>query len=415
MKCTMNNKLTAKQVEKLQTPKLHPIGDGLYLKITPTGIKSWVHRYQLNGKRRAMKLGVYSEQGMSLAKARVKVASNTILISEGKDPLEIRNLETFEQNKPSKPTFDDCVEGAISKRRDEWKNPKSEAQWRSSLKTYASPLIGGLPVDEITVHHILKVLQPIWNSKTETATRIRSRIEIVLNWAKAMKYRSGDNPAIWRGDLQELLPKPSLIQKIIPHKALPYEEIGNLIKILRTKKSITAKALEFTILTGVRTEDTLKARWEEIDIEKRIWSIEGDRMKGKKSMHKKEDHVVPLSDQAISLIKSIPQTGGWLFPSPQKNKEHLSNNAMLGFLHKQMKCDDTVHGFRSTFRDWVAEETEVDNTVGEMAIAHKIKNKAEASYRRRKLLKRRALLMQSWADYCDGKRSPSLLHVKESY
>lgn len=389
-------KLTVKGIDNLKKTGFYTDGDGLCLSVKKSGSKSWVHRYQLNGRRRDMGLGSYPE--ISLRQARDMVEDNRRLLEQGVDPLSA----TEEQSKVL--TFDDCAREVIETKRPEWKNPKSEAQWTSSLKMYASPVIGKLPVEDVSLEHILKILKPIWVTKTETATRVRNRIEIILNWAKVMKYRQGENPAAWRGNLDSLLAKPSKVSVPKSHNALPYSQMSEFMLDLKSRDSLSSLCLQFTILTAARTSEALAASWDEID--GNVWTIPAKRMKAAKG------HKVPLSAQTMKILEQLPFKEGWLFPSNHHGK-HLSNMAMLVLLQRYMgRPDLTVHGFRSTFRDWTAEETHTANIVAEMALAHIIKDGAEAAYRRGDLLKKRAKLMQSWADYCDLKPSAKVRSIR---
>ena len=392
------NKLTARGVDNLNEQGMYADGNGLYLKVTKTGSKSWVHRYQINGRRRDMGLGNLKDT--SLKEAREAVGDNRKLIRKRLDPID--------QRTPSDaiPTFNECATRVIASKKSEWSNPKSAQQWKNSLKNYASPFIGKTPVDQITTDSVMKVLTPIWNTKTETASRVRNRIEIILDWAKVKKYRKGENPAMWRGQLEHLLPKPSKVQKVQHYSAMPYEEISDFMAELHTKTTISAKALQFTILTACRTSEAIGASWDEIDMDKRLWTIPAERMKMDKP------HTGTLSKQDMSLIKSLPSTEGWLFPSPHYDK-HISNSAMLVLLKRYMGHPKlTIHGFRSSFRDWTAEETSTPNIVAEMALAHGISSETEKSYRRGDLLAKRRTLMDMWGNYCD--KTSNVIPFKKS-
>ncbi len=394
-------KLTARKVDHLNDPGMYSDGNGLYLRVTKTGTKGWIHRYQMKGNRKDMGLGTL--ETISLKKAREKAADNRKLITKGIDPIAAREAEEEEKHKLSMPTFDDCAAQVISDRATGWKNPKSAQQWTNTLNQYASPTIGTMPVDNVDTELVMRVLEPIWGVKTETASRVRNRIEIILNWARVKGYRAGENPAQWRGHLEYLLPQRNKVQKPQHHSALPYREINTFMVKLNPKTSISAKALRLTILTACRTNEVIGAAWDEIDLEQKIWTIPGNRMKMEKP------HTVPLSKQVVSLLESMPRQGDWLFPSHQYGK-HIGNMAMLVLLKREMGyADHTVHGFRSTFRDWTAEETNAANIVAEMALAHAIGSGVEKHYRRGDLLAKRALLMQQWADYCDRSTSGSVV------
>lgn len=381
-------KLNANEIKAMNEPGMHSDGMGLYLKITKDDTKSWIHRFKCNGRRRDMGLGLLKI--ISLAEARSLVIDNHKLIAKGIDPIDKRR----ESSNTRIPIFDECAEQVIASKRAGWNNPKSEGQWTTSLKTYASPVMGRVPVDQITTEHVLKVLTPIWATKNETASRVRSRIEIILNWAKVKGYFTGENPAVWRGHLEHLFAKPSKVKKVKHHEAMPYNSIAGFMTELTPKQSISAKALQFTILTACRTSEVTGASWDEIDMGNMTWTIPDERMKMDKP------HTVPLSEQAIALLESLLNQTGWLFPSPHYGK-HISNMSMLNLLKRSMGYSKlTVHGFRSTFRDWTANETSTQNHIAEMALAHSISSGAEKSYRRGDLLKKRAILMQAWANYC---------------
>jgi integrase len=279
------------------------------------------------------------------------------------------------------------------------RNPKHIAQWQSTLEQYASPIIGNLPVDRITLEHIQAILEPIWLDKTETASRLRGRIERVLSWAIVMGHRPPPNPAIWRGNLDMLLPKPSKVKKPNHHAALPYADIPAFMVALNKKTSLTAKALLLTILTTSRTGEVIAAQWSEFDLKKAIWTVPAERMKTNK------EHRVPLVPAVVKLLESIPRIDDspYLFPG-LKGNQHISNMAMLTFLKRNMGYPKlTVHGFRSSFKDWAAEATRFPGELSEAQLAHTIKNAAQAAYERGDKLEKRRELLQAWADYCEVK------------
>ena len=292
-------------------------------------------------------------------------------------------------------TFDECAAAFIEAKQGEWKNPKHRQQWTNTLATYASPVIGKLPVADVDTGLILKILEPIWNTKTETASRLRGRIESVLSWATTRKYREGENPARWRGHLDTQLAKPSKIKKEMHHAALPYKELPGFMRKLREHTGAAASALEFAILTAARSGEVLGARWDEIDLEEGIWTIPTGRMKVRR------EHRVPLSDAATAVIAKMQNEvqSDFVFPGTKEAKP-LSNMSMLMVLRRMGRQDLTTHGFRSTFRDWASETTAYPHEVCEMALAHTITNKAEAAYRRGDLFDKRRRLMQDWANYC---------------
>ncbi len=394
----MNRKLSARSVASLKARGRHPVGDGLYLQIGPTGRKAWIFRYQSaeltksgNFKRREIGLG--SAETVSLKKARQMAYEHRQTIQSGKDPKLVRDATEQENKKNQIWTFDKCAEAYIAAHEPSWKNRKHGQQWANTIAKYASPVFGSLPVEEITTALVMRVIEPIWLTKTETASRVRGRIERVLSWAIVNGYRPHPNPALWRGNLAELLPAPAKVSKPIHHPALPYAEIGVFIEKLERHHSLNAKALMFTILTACRTSEVLAAAWDEIDLTAKAWTIPAYRMKSDRP------HRVPLSRQAISLLEQLPQENGWLFPSLQHGK-HLSNMAMLNLLNRQLgRPDLTVHGFRSTFRDWVAEQTNYQRELAEAALAHVLGDKTEAAYQRGDMFEKRAELMQSWAEF----------------
>ena len=298
-------------------------------------------------------------------------------------------------------TFRQCAKRYIEAHQPGWKNVKHAAQWQSTLQTYAYPVLGSVPVKTISANDdgtalVMKVLEPIWYSKTETASRVRGRIEAILDWAKARGYRDGENPARWKGHLDKLLPGKSKLAPVKHHAALPYFDIPEFMTKLRAALGTAARALEFTILTAARTSEVLGAKRSEIDFETRMWTIPAERMKARKV------HRVPLSKSAIAIINSMPNDSAYLFPGVVKDKP-LSNMAMLKTLERMAVRDQAVtHGFRSTFRDWAAENGDYPNELLEMAIAHRIGNKVEAAYRRGDLLKKRHRLMRDWERFCNS-------------
>jgi integrase len=298
-------------------------------------------------------------------------------------------------------TFRQCAEGYIESHKSGWKSDKHAGQWLATLQTYSYPVIGSLGVGEIETAHILKILQPIWNTKTETASRVRGRIEKVLDRAKALKLRSGENPALWKGHLDQLLPAKSQVAPVEHHPALPYRQLPAFMAMVRKRDGVSARALEFTILTIARTGDTIGAKWKEIDLKERLWTVPADRLKGKKGARKR-NHVVPLTDQALAILKELPRDGDFVFPGG-KEGAGLSNMAMAEVLKEMGYNADnaTVHGFRSTFKDWVSERTAYPNELSEMAMAHTVSDKVEAAYRRGDMRDRRRRLMEDWSSYCD--------------
>jgi len=386
------NRLNARKVQTLTKIGRHADGGGLYLSIAKDGGRKWVFLYRRNGRLREMGLG--SARAVPLGIAREKAAAARLLLTDRIDPLAHR------QNDMTSPNFNECMQQFLASNEAGWRNAKHVSQWRNTLKTYAEPVIGRLPVNEIETHHIMKILDPIWASKTETASRVRGRIENVIDWASARGYRKGENPARWRGHLDKLLPARSKVQKVEHHSALPYGEIAAFVAEIEKRGGIAARALEFTILTAARTSEVIEATRSEFDLTAKVWTIPAERMKAGR------EHRVPLSSRAIALLKAVGiHANDGLAPSAiifadPPNRVALSSNAMLALLGRLKRRDLTVHGFRSTFRDWAAETTNTPNEVVEMALAHTVKNKAEAAYRRGDLLLKRAGLMEKWAAFC---------------
>ena len=392
------NRLTDKEVRAAKTPNTY-LADGgsLYLQISAVGTKSWVFRFTspASGKRREMGLGPLIT--LSLAEARDRALNCRKLLLDGVDPIDQRVVQR-QQAQPvitKLPTFDECADKFIVAKRPEWANAKHAAQWEATLNTYASPIIGKLPVDQINTGHVMEILQTIWVNKTESAKRLRGRIETVLDWARVAGYRDGENPARWKGHLDHLLAKPSKVQKVEHHAALPYQQLPEFMHALRQQESISARALEFAILTATRTGETLGARWHEIDFTNRMWTIPAERMKAKR------EHRVPLSAPAISMLEQMKLiiAGDYIFPG-QKAGKPFSNMALLMTLRRMGREDLTAHGFRSTFRDWCSETTAYPSEVAEMALAHSVGSKVEAAYRRGDLFEKRRQLMDDWAGFC---------------
>lgn len=395
-------KLTQLQVDKQKTKGVYPDGAGLYLNVTIGGSKSWLYRYMLAGKQHWMGLGSYPD--VSLAEAREKAADARKLTRQNIDPLAEKRQTTniIRASIAKAMSFDKAAEQFIDAQKSGWKNAKHIDQWRNTLATYASPVIGKLDVSMIETAHIMRILEKdnFWNLKTETASRVRGRIESVLDWATTRKYRSGENPARWKGHLDKLLPARTKVKKTEHHAALPWAEIGAFMADLRQQVGIAARAVEYTILTAARSGEVRGATWDEIDLEAGVWIVPADRMKAKK------EHRVPLSTKALALLaeqkKLFPE--GFVFPGAKEGKP-LSDMSLTAVLRRMDRTEITVHGFRSTFRDWAAESTAYPGEMVEMALAHTIGNKVEAAYRRGDLFEKRRRLMQDWSDFCDRKES----------
>ena len=343
-------------------------------------------------------MGLGSAASVSLSEARRAASDCRGRLAAGVDPIQHRKaaVEATRLSAAQAMTFKQCTEAYISAQEAGWRNPKHTSQWRNTLRTYAYPVVGDLPVDSVDTALVLKILEPIWAVKTETATRLRGRIESILDWATVRQYRSGANPARWKGHLKHLLPPESRVAAVQHHPALPFVDIGRFLASLREQSGTAARALEFAILTATRTSETLLAEWNEMDLGVGIWTIPATRMKARK------EHRVPLSTTAMRLLQEAKTTteGRYVFAGGREDRP-LSNMAMLKVLHRMGRPDITVHGFRSTFRDWAAEATSYSHEIAEMALAHAIANKVEAAYRRGDLFQKRARMMQDWGIYCD--------------
>jgi integrase len=368
-------------------------GGGLYLYVAPTGAKNWVLRYVIAGRESNMGMGSYPDT--SLADAREMAATYRKIKRDGIDPKKYREQERekLRSQYASSKSFSEVAAEVIQNRRAGWKNKKHAAQWASTLRTYAFPAIGDMDVDTIEVEHIMSILSPIWDIKPETANRVRQRLEVVMDAAITLKYRTAGNPARWKGHLDNLLPKRDKVRRVVHYPALPFREAPQFMRDLERRTTIGALALQFTILTACRTSEVINAKWEEIDMDNATWVVPAERMKAGM------EHRVPLSPSAVAVLKSIERQGDFVFNGLRVNRP-ISDATMRKLLQKDMGFGHlVVHGFRSTFRDWCAEETSHANIVAEMALAHTIKDQAEASYRRGDLFKKRAALMQDWGKY----------------
>jgi integrase len=391
-------RLTALAVTRASKPGLYADGAGLYLRVSRNGSKSWAFRFTLRGKPREMGLGGLTK--VTLADARKKAADIRLLLSDGHDPLDRRQQEEAKRAREEKlaaargMTFDKCAEAYIAAHEPGWRNEKHKQQWRNTIATYVAPVFGNTPVQDIDLDLVMKVIEPIWNTKTETARRIRGRIEVILDWAKVRGYRSGENPARWRGQMDQLLPARSKLNSVKHHAALPYSEIPDFMNALRAIPGNSAAALEFLILTAARTGEVINAKWAEIDLKKKLWIVPVARMKSGR------EHRVPLSSAAVAVLKRMGEGKGEYLFSGRSPDAPLSNMALLMTLGRMNRADITAHGFRSTFRDWAAECTNFPSEMVEMALAHVIEGKTEAAYRRGDLLEKRRHLMDEWALFC---------------
>jgi integrase len=397
---------------KAKTPGLHGDGGGLYLAVAPAPSTacSWVFRYMINKRARTMGLGSYPE--FTLEEAREKAAAARRMKAHGLDPLEVKQAEKVTERVAAAKamTFKECAAAYIADHRAGWKNPKTGDQWEASLAAYAFPLLGSLPVAAIDTGLVMKVLKgdvldkdgkpegPLWTARPETASRVRGRMEVILDWAETNGYREpGKNPARWKGHLDNNLPAKSKVRPVVGHAALPVEDVAAFMASLRERPGLSARALELAILTAARTNEVIGAKWTELDLDKATWIIPRERMKSGR------EHRVPLSKRAVDILTELqPESGQgpFVFPSGSTDKP-LSNMAMLKLLERMGRADLTAHGFRSTFRDWCA-ESGIARDLAEVCLAHAVTNKAEAAYLRSDVLERRRPVMQSWADYCAG-------------
>jgi len=402
------NCLTALAVARLSVPGVYADGGGLYLQISRGGGRSWIFRYSLNGCRHEMGLG--STITVSLAEARDLALAARKLVQARIDPIVARDAAVTQARLEAAKaiTFKQAATQYIESHAPGWRNKKHALQWTATLTTYAYPKIGDLPIQAIDVGSIMKVLEPIWAKKTETANRVRGRIEAILDWAKARGFRDGDNPARWRGHLDNLLPRRTKVQKVVHRPALPYDQMYAFVTELQKREGISARALEFVILTACRTSEGLGAVWSEIDLVKRLWVVPEGRIKAGR------EHRVFLSDRVLEIltdmseIRTNPNIDSYVFPGGKRGRP-LSNTAMMKVVDAMGYHGITVHGFRSSFRDWAAERTNFPAEVAEMALAHVVGNKVEAAYRRGDLFEKRMLLMEAWANYCLAPTPPSIV------
>lgn len=402
---------------------LHAIGGGLYLQVTKTKSKSWLYRFQLNGKRRWAGLGSYPDT--ILKEARLKAAEMRITVANGIDPIDQRQAARKEiianaaKEASRAMTFKRLAEDYIEQNKAGWKNKKHIQQWENTLETYVYGVIGQLSPADVTTEHVLKILKDIWLTKTETATRIRGRLEVILSYAKIKGYRDGDNPAAWKNHLDHVLPQPS---KVAPHKhhpALPFVRMPEFMAELDKKDTMAASCLKFTILTACRSQEVFEAKWDEFDLDAKLWVIPAERMKMKR------EHRVPLTDTAVELLnlRQTTKVSAYVFPGIKENRP-LSNMAMTNLIRRMhddlCKAEKesgnqtkgwadkdgriiTAHGFRSSFRDWAAEVTHYPGEMAEIQLAHAVSNPVEAAYRRGDMFEKRRSLMADWAQWCGQK------------
>jgi integrase len=392
------SKLDTLSVKAAKKPGLYGDGAGLYLHVGPTGGKSWIFRYMLNGKARQMGLGPVHT--VTLAQARQRATDQRRVKLDGVDPLDAKQeaRTAAALAKARAVTFKQCAVKYIASNKVGWRNEKHGAQWGATLAAYAYPIIGELPVGAIETGHITQILEPIWSTKSETASRVRGRIEAVLDYARTHSWRTGENPARWKGHLENVLPKLSKVRAVEHHAALPWKEIAGFVQRLQKEEGVAVLALRFAIMTAARTGEVIGARWDEIDTKAALWTVPGDRMKAGR------EHRVPLTQAALDVLAAARAAGGddavFVFPGGKAGKP-LSNMAMLALLRRMERPDLTTHGFRSTFRDWAA-ETGQANDIAEAALAHTLGDKTVAAYQRGDLLERRRQLMADWAAHCAG-------------
>jgi len=412
------NQLNVLTVLNLTKAGRYSDGNGLYLNIDQVGNKKWIFRFQLNGKRRNMGLGSFDKKHNSLAIARENALAAKSLVGRGIDPIEHRNTvtkqatensliaeqEAIREQQIKSMTFAICANNYIEIMTPQWSNKKHIQQWTNTLTSYAYPHIGTIPVNDIEVEDIRKCLEPIWNLKTETANRVRQRIESVIAYSIANKYReSSTNPAMWKGLLDQFFPKPEKVKQKRReekgeeehHNALAYAELPSFVAELKKRDGFAAQALRFTILTAARTGEVRFATWDEFNLDKKEWNIPKGRMKKRKA------HRVALSDPAVELLKALPVKGDYVFYG-QKEDEAMSDGAMLALLKRMGRSDITVHGFRSTFRDYIGEETGFPYRIAEFALAHGLSDATEKAYARGDMLAKRFKMMNAWADYVDS-------------
>lgn len=399
----MAGKLSNKVIDSLTKPATVTDGGGLYLQIAPGGAKSWLYRYQLNGRRRWMGLGPYPT--VSASKARADRDELRKQVKAGIDPLADReatkeaSAAALKAAQREAVTFSQCAESFMNSKEAQWGNPKHRQQWRNTLTQFAYPSIGNKSVAKVETSDILQILQPIWASKTETAKRVQGRIENILDYARSVGLREGENPARWKGHLSHTLPTPSKVTKVQHQRALPYKEAPALVAALRGLDTHASRALRLTIYCATRTSETLQASWSEIDLESGLWTIPAERMKAGKP------HRIPLTADAVELLRQQEslRRDDWVFPG-QKLKQSLSNMAMTNVLKRIDWLDrTTVHGLRSTFRDWVADCTTFPDRLAEVALAHQLADRVQAAYNRTDMMDKRRGMMEAWAQFLEAK------------
>ncbi len=385
--------LSDRAVAAIKTEGKHAVGGvpGLHLRVS-AGHRGWVLRVQVGEKRRDIGLGAYPAVGLSEAREKAREIHNGL--REGRDPIAPRKHQrmVLAAQVASDKTFQWCSQEFLRSKASEWSNPKHKQQWENTLQTYAMPHLGHLSVALIDLPHVLACLEPIWGTKNETASRLRGRIESVLDWATVRKYRTGDNPARWKGHLDKVLPAPSKIQKVEHHRAIASDDLPHFMKELQQREGFAARALEFVIFTAARSGEVRGATWSEIDLEAKVWTVPAERMKAGK------EHRVPLSGSALELLKKLPRIHGTELVFPGTKGQPLSDMALTALM-RRMNVDAVPHGFRSTFRDWAGEKTNYPRELAEHALAHTLESKVEAAYRRGDALEKRRPMMEEWARF----------------
>ena len=391
------NRLTARQVSSLKQG-FHSDGQSLYLRVRPNGSRAWVFRFTQSG--RTQEIGLGPTHSRSLAEARRVSAEMRALRAKGLDPrLAIQTVGPDDAKK----TFKSCAEELIASKAPGWRNKKHAQQWPNTLRDYVFPVIGRLHPSDVTLGHIKTILTPIWTTKTETANRVRQRIEAVLDWASVHKLRSSDNPARWKGVLDKIYPAPNQIRQVRHHPSCPYSEAPGLVAQLRQSSNLSSLCLILLILTGTRSGEARGARWQEFDLEKKTWLIPAARMKANRQ------HLIPLSEEVLKLVKSLPVIDNQTFLFPNSRGGCLSDVGLSKALHKIMD-GVTIHGCRSTFRQWAAEQTSFPESVYELALAHVNSNRTEAAYQRSDLFERRRELMEAWCGYLSARSEVVSIH-----
>jgi integrase len=393
------NKLNARAIAALTRPGRHSDGSGLYLSVDRGGAKRWVFLFRQDGRLREMGLG--GLRSVSLATAREIAADCRKTLASGSDPIVARKVASY-----STPTFGDFADKFLEAKNPGWRSEKHRRQWKMTLEVYAAP-IRRKPIDAITTEDILGVLKPIWTTKSDTASRLRGRIEAVLDAARAAGHRTGENPARWKGHLTQLLSKRRKLTRG-HHAALPYQDVPRFLEALRGRSGVASLALEFAVLTAARSGEVFGARWNEIDLEAKLWTVAANRMKGNRI------HRVPLSDRAVAILDGLEKarTSEYVFPG-QRAGQPLSVTTLEMVLHRMKLENATVHGFRSSFRDWAGDRTSFPREVAEAALAHAVGDETEAAYRRSDGLEKRRKLMEAWAAYCEPKSASSVVRIAD--